>query len=78
MKWLKDTREGIIVAGGQAYGNNLQQLLHPMGLVVNEVGDIYVADQGNHRIMCWSLGSTEGRIVVGGNDRIQRFSVDKS
>ena len=45
------------------------QLNLPMGLVVNEVGDVYVADYGNHRIMCWSLGSKEGRVVVGGNGR---------
>ena len=42
MKWLKGALEGIIVAGGQAYGNNLQQLSYPQGLAVNEVGDIYV------------------------------------
>ena len=34
---------------------------------MNEVGDVYVADCGNHRIMCWSSGSKEGRVVVGGN-----------
>ena len=34
---------------------------------MNEVGDVYVADCDNHRIMCWSSGSQEGRVVVGGN-----------
>ena len=75
---------------------------------MNEVGDVYVIDNENHRLMCWSLESKEGRIVVGGNgkgkgpnqlshpiglsfdvennlyvvdsgnDRIQRFFVDKN
>jgi len=35
---------------------------------VNEVGDIYVADCYNHRIMCWVLGSKEGSVVVGNNE----------
>ena len=64
---MKGAKEGIVVAGGQGQGNNFNQLNHPRGLLVNEVGDIYVADRGNNRIMCWSLGSKEGRIVVGGN-----------
>jgi len=67
MKWLKGVREGIIVAGGQGQGNSLNQLFRPQGLVVNEIGDIYVTDHFNQRIMCWSLGSKEGRVVVGGN-----------
>ena len=36
---------------------------------MNEIDDIYMADSENHRIMCWSLGSKEGRIVIGGNGR---------
>ena len=65
---MKGANEGIIVAGGQGQGKSLKQLFNPHGLVVNEVGDIYVADWGNDRIMYWSLGSKEGRVVVGGND----------
>ena len=38
-----------------------------MGVLVNDLGDVYVADWGNHRIMCWSSGSAEGRVIVGGN-----------
>ena len=67
VKWHKDAKEGIIVAGGNGQGNNLNQLSGPEGIVVNEVGDVYVADSHNHRIVCWPLGSTEGRIVVGVN-----------
>jgi len=67
MKWLKDANEGIVVAGGQGRGNSLKQLSYPRGLVVNELGDIYVADYENNRIMCWSLGCGEGRVIVGGN-----------
>ncbi len=31
------------------------------------MGNIYVADSHNNRIVCWPKGSKEGRIVVGGN-----------
>jgi len=67
MKWYKGASEGIVVAGGQGQGNSSNQLNYPQGLLVNEVGDVYVADSNNNRIMCWSLGSKEGRVVVGGN-----------
>ena len=69
MKWIKGASEGSIVAGGQGEGHRLNQLSCPMGLIVNEVGDVYVADQWNYRIMCWSSGSKQGRIVVGGNGK---------
>ena len=67
MKWLKSAKEGIIVAGGHGQGNSLNQFDWPLGLIVSEVGDIYVADCRNHRIMCWPFGSKEGQLVVGGN-----------
>ncbi|CAF5128245.1 unnamed protein product, partial [Rotaria sp. Silwood1] len=28
---------------------------------------VYVADYGNHRIMCWPKGATQGSVIVGGN-----------
>ena len=65
-KWVKNAKEGIVVAGGQGRGNKLNQLDTPQGVIVNEMGDVYVADQGNCRVMCWPLGSNEGRVVVGG------------
>jgi len=67
MKWLKGAKEGIVVAGGQGYGNSFKQLSDPQGLVVNENGDVFVADYYNDRVMCWPTGSKEGRVVVGGN-----------
>nr|ACD54679.1 NHL repeat protein-like protein [Adineta vaga] len=48
MKWKKDANEGIIVAGGKGRGNNLSQLDGPHGLIVDNFGQIYVADCFNH------------------------------
>ncbi|CAF4272587.1 unnamed protein product [Adineta steineri] len=67
MKWGKDTIEGRIVAGGNGYKRNLNQLSRPQGVVVDHFGHIYIADGGNHRVMRWCEGKEEGEIVVGEN-----------
>ncbi|CAF5224208.1 unnamed protein product, partial [Rotaria magnacalcarata] len=54
-------------AGGQGEGNGLTQLPCPLGLVVDQLGTIYVTDDGNHRIMRWPKGATQGSVIVGGN-----------
>jgi len=68
MKWTKDAKEGIVVAGRQRSGNGLKELSYPAGVVATDNGDVYVADCGNHRIMCWPSGSQTGHIIFGGND----------
>ncbi|CAF1209579.1 unnamed protein product [Adineta steineri] len=69
MKWKKYVEEGKIVAGGNSEGANLNQLSYPAGVIVDDFGQIYVADFGNHRIMRWREGKEEGEIIVGGNGR---------
>ncbi|CAF4322632.1 unnamed protein product, partial [Adineta steineri] len=56
-----------IVAGGNGEGRNLNQLSFPEGVVVDHLGQIYVADFWNDRIMRWCEGKEEGEIVVGRN-----------
>ncbi|CAF1380018.1 unnamed protein product [Rotaria sordida] len=65
MKWLEGAREGIIVAGGQGKGNGLQQLSNPNGIVVDQIGTIYVCDEGNNRIVRWVKGAKEGTTIIG-------------
>jgi sugar lactone lactonase YvrE len=67
MKWVKGAKEGIIVAGGQGQGNSLKQLSYPQGIIVDQLGSVYVAEWGNHRVIRWLKGTEEGTIVVGGN-----------
>ncbi|CAF4078687.1 unnamed protein product, partial [Adineta steineri] len=45
----------------------LNQLSYPTGVIVDDLGQIYVADWGNHRVIRWCEGKEEGEIVVGGN-----------
>ncbi|CAF5048240.1 unnamed protein product [Rotaria sp. Silwood1] len=67
MKWMEGAKQGIVVAGGQGYGNNLTQLSSPYGVVVDQLGTVYVTDFGNDRIMRWPKGATQGSVIVGGN-----------
>ena len=67
MKWVEGAKQGIVVAGGQGQGNGLTQLSYPLGVVVDQLGTVYVADEGNDRIMRWPKGATQGSVIVGGN-----------
>ncbi|CAF4195721.1 unnamed protein product, partial [Adineta steineri] len=59
--------EGILVAGGNGKGNELNQLNSPGFLFVDEEQSVYVSDRYNHRVMKWRKDSKEGTIVAGGN-----------
>ncbi|CAF1577632.1 unnamed protein product, partial [Rotaria magnacalcarata] len=65
--WNKGAKEGIVVAGGQGAGSALTQLFVPRGISVDTLGTLYVADQGNDRVMRWTQGTTQGTVIVGGN-----------
>jgi DNA-binding beta-propeller fold protein YncE len=67
MKWMEGAKQGIVVAGGQGEGNGLTQLCSPRGVIVDQLGTVYVADCWNNRIMRWSKGATQGSVIVGGN-----------
>ncbi|CAF4171433.1 unnamed protein product, partial [Adineta steineri] len=56
-------------AGGNGQGENLNQLSYPQGVIVDDLGQIYMADCWNDRIMRWCEGEEEGEIVVGGHRR---------
>ncbi|CAF4958055.1 unnamed protein product, partial [Rotaria socialis] len=41
MKWVEDAKQGIVVAGGQGYGDALTQLASPQGIFVDTFGTLY-------------------------------------
>ncbi|CAF1153378.1 unnamed protein product [Adineta steineri] len=59
--------EGIVVAGGNGQGNQLNQLYDPTYLFVDKDQSIYVTDWDNYRVMKWIKDAKEGKIVAGGN-----------
>ena len=58
---------GTSVAGGNDYGSAANQLAYPSGVYVDVTGNIYVTDQGNHRVQKWAPGASTGTRVAGGN-----------
>jgi sugar lactone lactonase YvrE len=67
MKWRKEAKEGIVVAGERGRGEELTQLHCPNGIWVDEMGTVYVAEWRNDRVTRWPKGETKGVLVVGGN-----------
>ncbi|CAF5200899.1 unnamed protein product, partial [Rotaria magnacalcarata] len=65
MKWAKEAKEGIVVAGGRGEGSLLSQLNLPEAVIVDQLGTVYVADRVNNRIMRWLKGAAEGQILIG-------------
>ncbi|CAF1175149.1 unnamed protein product [Adineta steineri] len=61
--------EGIIVAGGNEKGNQLNQLNFPGYIFVDKDQSVYLSDRDNNRVMKWKKGAKEGRIVAGGNGK---------
>ncbi|CAF0764606.1 unnamed protein product [Adineta steineri] len=61
--------EGVIVAGGNGIGNQLNQLNYPTFISVDEDQSVYVSDSNNHRVMKWRKDAKEGIAVAGGNDQ---------
>jgi sugar lactone lactonase YvrE len=52
MKWKKGAKEGVIVAGVVAgKSKSLTQLDCPAGIIVDQLGTLYIADYWNHRVM---------------------------
>ncbi|CAF0766971.1 unnamed protein product [Adineta steineri] len=59
--------EGIVVAGANGKGNQLNQLNSPSFIFVDEDQSVYVSDEYNNRVMKWKKGAKEGIVVAGGN-----------
>ncbi|CAF0813836.1 unnamed protein product [Adineta steineri] len=61
-------KNGIIVAGGNGVGSDLNQLDNPTFILVDDNYSIYISDTPNHRIMKWEKDAKEGIIFASGND----------
>ncbi|CAF0950577.1 unnamed protein product [Adineta ricciae] len=55
---------GQIVAGG-SYGSNSNQQETSWGVAVDLLGNVYVSDYSNNRVMKWAPGSTTGSLAAG-------------
>ncbi|CAF1388451.1 unnamed protein product [Adineta steineri] len=59
--------EGIVVAGGNGEGNQLNQLNSPTFIFVDGDQSVYVSDSSNYRVMKWRKDAKQGIVVAGGN-----------
>ncbi|CAF1179008.1 unnamed protein product [Adineta steineri] len=67
-RWkMGEYKRGIIVAGGNGQGDQLNQLSYPTFIFVDGDESVYVSDTSNHRVMKWRKDAKEGTIVAGGN-----------
>ena len=62
-------KNGIVVAGGNGQGNQLNQLNCPTYLFFDEEQAVYVSDNHNHRVMKWNKGANQGIVVAGGQGK---------
>jgi sugar lactone lactonase YvrE len=62
------------VAGGYGQGNAMNQLSFPYGLAVLDDKTMFISDWGNHRIMRWTIGDTEGQVIAGGHGQGNRLN----
>ena len=67
-------KNGIVVAGGNGQGNQLNQLNCPTYLFVDEEQAVYVSDRDNHRVTKWNKGTNQGVVVTGGQEEGSAFT----
>ncbi|CAF3526081.1 unnamed protein product [Rotaria socialis] len=51
MLWLRDSNEGIVVSGGRGKGSHKIQCSRSHGMIVDQLGTVYVADSANNRVV---------------------------
>ncbi|CAF4109478.1 unnamed protein product [Adineta steineri] len=72
--WNKWKQNGITVAAGNDYGEELNQLDRPGGIFIDKNKNIFIADCYNHRIVEWKCKAKEGLIIAGENKQGNRMN----
>ncbi|CAF1324167.1 unnamed protein product, partial [Rotaria sp. Silwood1] len=65
-RYRRGESQGTVVAGGNRYGNRLDQLSSPQYVFIDRDHSVYVSDKVNHRVMKWMEGAKQGIVVAGG------------
>ena len=68
MKWSQGVTLGILVAGGHGLRSDLKRTAWLNGVVVDQFGNEYVSEEGNHRITRWKKRATERIVIAVGKD----------
>ncbi|CAF3639081.1 unnamed protein product [Rotaria sp. Silwood1] len=68
-RYRRGESQGTVIAGGNGYGNRLDQLSYPTQVFVDRDHSVYVSDGSNHRVMKWIEGAKQGIVVAGGQGK---------
>ena len=60
----KDVKKSIAIAGGQGQGSASTQFSYLRGLFAGTSDTDYVADELNHRVLHWSKGAQQSKVIV--------------
>ena len=68
VRWVLGASNRTVIAGDLQgnFGSNSTLLRSPVGIKMDPMGNIYVADSGNHRIQLFMAGQSNG-ITIAGN-----------
>ena len=68
------SQNGVTVAGGNGYGNAVNQLNYPCGIDIDDDNQsIVIADYWNDRIVQWKSGASHGKVIAGGQGQGSRL-----
>ena len=66
-EWKMGASHGKVIAAGHGRGNRLDQLNYPTDVLIDkETNSLFIADQGNRRVVRWSRrhDTTQGEMIV--------------
>jgi len=64
--WPRGEVGAKAAAGGNGKGNGLHQLFRPLGIAVDSSDAIFIADNGNRRVVKWPKDDWKGEVLASG------------
>ena len=64
LRWKVGEPLGFVVAGGNSWGSALTQITTSYAIYVDSQRNVYVSENGNHRVTMWSPTNTTTGVLV--------------
>jgi sugar lactone lactonase YvrE len=66
-RWMANASTGTTVSGQSngASGASSTALFQPVGIVLDSSDNMYFTDRGNHRVVFWDNGASNGTTIAG-------------
>ena len=66
MRYIEGNNTGVLVAGGNGTGNNINQLNHPMGIYFESLSNsLIIANTYANNIVRWRIGDSNWTLIAG-------------